>query len=204
LADPVTPDRDGLAVWCDGAVGLVGVLGVFGGAPGGEELEGVVVWRAGYGGVGGEGKAGLRRQFHGVEVDGDEADDGVAEGLAAVVVQADVVLGPGGAEFLAAGGEFADEAGQVHVVRGASGLGAQQRDGGVHRLRPVGEEVPAARVKELEAGDLSLDRSIQLFERGMSLSDICRTQLEEAETRVEILIKRAGEVTAEPFSLDKG
>ena len=34
--------------------------------------------------------------------------------------------------------------------------------------------------------------------------EACRKQLEEAETRVEILIKRAGEVTAEPFSLDKG
>ena len=34
-------------------------------------------------------------------------------------------------------------------------------------------------VKELEGGDLSLDRSLELFERGMSLSDICRKQLEE-------------------------
>ena len=58
-------------------------------------------------------------------------------------------------------------------------------------------------VKELEAGDLSLDRSLQLFERGMSLSETCRKQLEDAETRVELLIKRAGEVTPEPFSPDK-
>src|SRR5438270_241600 len=39
-------------------------------------------------------------------------------------------------------------------------------------------------VKELEGGDLTLERSLQLFERGMSLSDTCRKQLEEAETRV--------------------
>ena len=41
-------------------------------------------------------------------------------------------------------------------------------------------------VKELEAGDLPLERSLALFERGMSLSDACRKQLETAETRVEM------------------
>ncbi len=35
-------------------------------------------------------------------------------------------------------------------------------------------------VKELESGDLPLDRSLDLFSRGMSLSDTCRKQLEEA------------------------
>ena len=54
-------------------------------------------------------------------------------------------------------------------------------------------------VKELEAGDLPLERSIELFERGMSLSDACRKQLEEAETRVEMLIRKEGKIAAEPF-----
>jgi exodeoxyribonuclease VII small subunit len=54
-------------------------------------------------------------------------------------------------------------------------------------------------VKELEGGDLSLDRSIALFERGMGLSETCRKQLEEAETRVEVLIRKEGKVVAEPF-----
>ncbi|HLH15592.1 MAG TPA: exodeoxyribonuclease VII small subunit [Bryobacteraceae bacterium] len=54
-------------------------------------------------------------------------------------------------------------------------------------------------VKELEAGDLSLERSLELFERGMSLSDTCRRQLEAAETRVEMLIRKDGKMTAEPF-----
>ena len=54
-------------------------------------------------------------------------------------------------------------------------------------------------VKELEGGDLSLERSLELFERGMSLSDTCRKQLEEAETRVEILIRKEGKIQAEPF-----
>jgi exodeoxyribonuclease VII small subunit len=58
-------------------------------------------------------------------------------------------------------------------------------------------------VKELEGGDLSLDRSLELFERGMSLSDTCRKQLEGAETRVEMLIRKEGKLTAEPFRPEK-
>jgi len=58
-------------------------------------------------------------------------------------------------------------------------------------------------VRELEAGDLSLERSLELFEKGMVLSDTCRRQLEEAETRVEILIRKAGKVQAEPFRPEK-
>ena len=58
-------------------------------------------------------------------------------------------------------------------------------------------------VKELEGGDLSLERSIELFERGMTLSDTCRKQLEEAETRVEKLIRKEGKVAAEPFRPEK-
>ena len=58
-------------------------------------------------------------------------------------------------------------------------------------------------VKELESGDLSLERSLELFERGMGLSDTCRKQLEEAETRVEMLIRREGKMTAEPFRPEK-
>jgi exodeoxyribonuclease VII small subunit len=58
-------------------------------------------------------------------------------------------------------------------------------------------------VRELEGGDLPLERSLELFERGMSLSDACRKQLEEAETRVDMLIRREGKLTAEPFRPDK-
>jgi exodeoxyribonuclease VII small subunit len=54
-------------------------------------------------------------------------------------------------------------------------------------------------VKELEAGDLTLERSLELFEKGMALSDVCRHQLEEAETRVETLIRKEGKLQPEPF-----
>jgi exodeoxyribonuclease VII small subunit len=58
-------------------------------------------------------------------------------------------------------------------------------------------------VKELEGGDLPLERSLELFERGMGLSESCRKQLEQAETRVEMLIRKEGKMTAEPFRPDK-
>jgi exodeoxyribonuclease VII small subunit len=59
-------------------------------------------------------------------------------------------------------------------------------------------------VKELEAGDLQLERSLELFEKGMALSESCRKQLEEAETRIELLIKKDGKIQAEPFRPEKG
>ena len=58
-------------------------------------------------------------------------------------------------------------------------------------------------VKELEGGDLPLERSLELFEKGMHLSETCRKQLEQAETRVEMLIRKEGKVQAEPFRPDK-
>jgi exonuclease VII small subunit len=37
----------------------------------------------------------------------------------------------------------------------------------------------------------------------MKLSEACRKQLEEAETRIEILTRRAGEIQPQPFANDK-
>lgn len=59
-------------------------------------------------------------------------------------------------------------------------------------------------VKELEAGDLQLERSLELFEKGMALSESCRKQLEEAETRIEILIRKDGKVQPEPLRPERG
>ena len=58
-------------------------------------------------------------------------------------------------------------------------------------------------VRELESGDLPLDRSLELFSRGIELSDSCRRQLEDAETRVEMLIRKDGSYQAEPFRPEK-
>jgi len=56
-------------------------------------------------------------------------------------------------------------------------------------------------VRQLEDAELPLERALQLYEEGMKLSEICHQQLEEAEGRIEILMKRAGgKVVAEPFA----
>jgi len=58
-------------------------------------------------------------------------------------------------------------------------------------------------VKEMESGELPLERALQLFEKGMQLSETCRQQLEEAETRIEILIRKGDKIQPEPFRPDK-
>ena len=58
-------------------------------------------------------------------------------------------------------------------------------------------------VKQMESSDLPLERALELFEKGMHLSGTCRKQLEEAETRIEILIRKGDKVQAEPFGPDK-
>jgi exodeoxyribonuclease VII small subunit len=55
-------------------------------------------------------------------------------------------------------------------------------------------------VRRLESPQLSLDEAMKLFEEGVVLSRECQKQLEEAEGRVEILLKKAdGKLVAEPF-----
>jgi exodeoxyribonuclease VII small subunit len=55
-------------------------------------------------------------------------------------------------------------------------------------------------VKTLEDGDLALEKSLELFERGVQLSRFCHSKLEEAERRVDILNER-GEIKAAPAAL---
>ena len=55
-------------------------------------------------------------------------------------------------------------------------------------------------VEQLEAGDLPLEQSLELFEQGVRLSRDCQKRLDEAERRVEILLKdEDGGYTPSPF-----
>jgi exodeoxyribonuclease VII small subunit len=54
-------------------------------------------------------------------------------------------------------------------------------------------------VKRLESGDLPLEESLKIFEKGVALSRYCFKKLEEAEKRVSILIKYEGGIKREPF-----
>jgi exodeoxyribonuclease VII small subunit len=58
-------------------------------------------------------------------------------------------------------------------------------------------------VKKLEEGDLALEQSLALYERGVQLSRFCHARLEDAERRIEILTER-GELRPAPPGLSGG
>ena len=59
-------------------------------------------------------------------------------------------------------------------------------------------------VRRLESPQLSLDDAMKLFEEGVELSRECQKQLEDAEGRVEILLRKAdGKLAAEPFDPER-
>jgi exodeoxyribonuclease VII small subunit len=58
-------------------------------------------------------------------------------------------------------------------------------------------------VKKLEEGDLALEQSLALYERGVQLSRFCHARLEDAERRIEILSER-GDLRPAPATLSPG
>lgn len=54
-------------------------------------------------------------------------------------------------------------------------------------------------VDELEKGNVPLEQALKLFEEGMRLSSSCRKELEDAEGKVEILLKQNGKLQPEPL-----
>ncbi|HEX4267844.1 MAG TPA: exodeoxyribonuclease VII small subunit [Steroidobacteraceae bacterium] len=58
-----------------------------------------------------------------------------------------------------------------------------------------------ALVARLERGDLPLDEALKTFERGVELTRHCQGSLRAAQQRVEILLKRNGQVEPEPFNV---
>lgn len=59
-------------------------------------------------------------------------------------------------------------------------------------------------VAKLEKNDISLDESLKLFERGVLLSAQCNKLLDEAEQRVNVLLKKDGEMTEQNFLMEDG
>lgn len=58
-------------------------------------------------------------------------------------------------------------------------------------------------VRELEQGELPLERSLELFEQGVALSRECQDRLNQAERRIEILMRdNKGQPTTAPFEPD--
>ena len=56
-------------------------------------------------------------------------------------------------------------------------------------------------VQRLEGGELPLDEALRTFERGIELTRTCQTALQAARQKVDILLKRSGQLQVEPFNV---
>ena len=54
-------------------------------------------------------------------------------------------------------------------------------------------------VREMESGELSLEKMMKHFEEGMSLVGICSAKLNEVERKIELLVKQGDQTTLAPF-----
>lgn len=55
-------------------------------------------------------------------------------------------------------------------------------------------------VAQLESGDLELEQSLKLFERGIELTRVSQSKLQEAEQKVQILMDKNGQLELQPFT----
>jgi len=58
-------------------------------------------------------------------------------------------------------------------------------------------------VKKMEAGDMTLEESLKAFEEGIKLARLCSRRLDEAERRVEVLLKQEEELVVKPFQVEE-
>jgi exodeoxyribonuclease VII small subunit len=59
-------------------------------------------------------------------------------------------------------------------------------------------------IEKLESGNLSLEESLTLFERGVELITFCHKKLDEVQKKVEVLVETTGgEVLRKEFNLEE-
>jgi exodeoxyribonuclease VII small subunit len=61
------------------------------------------------------------------------------------------------------------------------------------------EELEAL-VSRMESGDLPLEQALKEFERGVKLTRQCQSALQEAEQKVEILLRKTEQAEPVPFT----
>ncbi len=57
-------------------------------------------------------------------------------------------------------------------------------------------------VRRMETGDMGLEESLKAFEEGIKLARVCSRKLDEAERRVDILLKQGEDLVIKPFKVD--
>ena len=55
-------------------------------------------------------------------------------------------------------------------------------------------------VRRMEAGEMTLEESLKAFEEGIKLSRLSAKKLDEADRRVELLLREEGELVTKPFA----
>jgi len=58
-------------------------------------------------------------------------------------------------------------------------------------------------VKELEAGGIDLDRSIEIYEKAVVLRDHCKRILDDSERRIQKIMESSGAIKAEDFGPER-
>ena len=82
------------------------------------------------------------------------------------------------------------------AVKRSSGGASQNFEASLASLEKI--------VRELEGGDLPLEKSLELFEQGVRLSRECQDRLNEAERRIEVLLRdETGRLTVGAFESDE-
>lgn len=55
-------------------------------------------------------------------------------------------------------------------------------------------------VRRMEAGEMSMEESLKAFEEGIKLARFCTKKLDEADRRVDLLLRQEGELVTKPFA----
>ncbi|WP_410768264.1 exodeoxyribonuclease VII small subunit [Fontibacillus sp. BL9] len=55
-------------------------------------------------------------------------------------------------------------------------------------------------VSQLERGDVPLEQAIDLFQKGMQLSQLCSQKLSQVERKIEMIVEADGEIGKKPFN----
>ncbi len=58
-------------------------------------------------------------------------------------------------------------------------------------------------VEDLERGNLNLDESLKVYEEGVKLIKLCTKRLNEAQKKIEILVKEEGKLIPKPFMAEE-
>lgn len=58
-------------------------------------------------------------------------------------------------------------------------------------------------VRRMETGDMGLEESLKAFEEGIKLARVCSRKLDEAERRVDMLLKQGEDLVIKPFMVEE-